>query len=207
MGEQECGNDHRNQRRYEQLHYHSASGDEALVPEHDGGHVADGRERAAGVGGYDNERGVDDAVVVVGHELAQYHHHHYCRRHVVEDGREEEGDEGYAPQQRLLALHGDDVAHKVEPAVLINQLHYGHRSHEEEQRGRRAAQVALHDLAYGRGHVVAHCCGDVTARGNHEKRPARHEHQQRDGCLVNFGQAFEGYAQIAEHEDDHNRNC
>ena len=58
-------NDHRHERRDENLHDDARSRDHALVPEHDGRHVADRREGATRVGRNDDQRGVDDAVCAV----------------------------------------------------------------------------------------------------------------------------------------------
>ena len=64
---QEIGrNDHRHQRGNENLHDDAGSCDDAFVPQHDGGYVADGRECTAGVGSNDYQGGIDEAVLLVG---------------------------------------------------------------------------------------------------------------------------------------------
>ena len=122
----------------------------------------------ARVGGNDYKRGVDDAVAVVGHQLAQYHYHHYGSGHVVENGRKEERDESNAPQQSPLALGGDDAPDEVESPILVDHLNDGHCTHQEKQRGGSAAKVALHHLADGRSYILAHRPRHVTAGVDHE---------------------------------------
>ena len=57
---------------------------------------------------------------------------------------------------------------------------------------------------------------DNLARGNlwiigrrtqHEQCPAAHTHEQGNGSLVHTGQTLQGYAHIADTEEDNNTNC
>ena len=41
---------------------------------------------------------------------------------------------------------------------------------------------------------------------NHVEGPACYAHQQRDGCFVDMGCAFEGYECVADDEDDNDKN-
>ena len=41
---------------------------------------------------------------------------------------------------------------------------------------------------------------------NHEKCPAANEHQQGNGCLVDFCHTLNGYEEIADAEEDDNEN-
>lgn len=129
-------------------------GNQTLVPEHDGSHVADGRKRTARVGCNDDERGIDQTVFAVVNQLAQDHHHHNGRSHVVEDGRKDERHRRDAPQQSALALCLEHVAHEVEAAVLVHGFYNGHRPHQKEQRCGRASQMSLNDRTGSRGDSV-----------------------------------------------------
>jgi hypothetical protein len=40
---------------------------------------------------------------------------------------------------------------------------------------------------------------------NHEKCPARNKHQQSNGCLVDFRDAFNGNEEIADDKNDYYR--
>ena len=71
MQREDIGRDeHGDERRNEDFRDDAACRDDALVPEHDGRHVADGREGTARVGCDDDERGVDNAVALVADQLA-----------------------------------------------------------------------------------------------------------------------------------------
>lgn len=198
-------NDHRHYRGYEYLLYHACGCDEALVPKHDGGYIANGREGTARIGGYDNERGILDAVLVVAHELAQYHYHHNARGKVVEYGRQEECHDGYAPQQTALAGGAHQVAHKVKATVLVDELNNGHGTHQEEQGGRCGAKVVLYHLAHGLRYFVANGGGKVLAWVEHEDGPTAHKHEQSNGGFVDFCKAFDGYQEVAQYEYSHNQ--
>lgn len=201
-GEQVGRDDDGNERGDEEFFDDSGRRDEAFVPEHDGGDVADGREGASGVGGNDDQRCVDEAVFVVGHQLAQYHDHDDGRGHVVEDGGQEEGEDGDAPEQGALAARGQQVAHEVEAAVLVDGFDDGHGAHQEEERGGRAAQVAFDDGGRGGGQAVGRdACGEV-AGVEHVECPRGHEHEQGDGCLVDFRHGLECDAEVADDEED-----
>ena len=143
----EGGDDHRHQGGDEDFLDDPLGGDHSFDPQHDGGDVADGGEGAATVGGDDDECSVDEPVVAVVHQLAEHHDHHDARGEVVEDGREDECHEGDAPQELALVRGGHHVAHKVETAVLVNNLHDGHGTHQEEERLARLAKVLLEYLA------------------------------------------------------------
>jgi len=141
------------------------------------------------------------------HQLAQNHHHHDARGEIVENGREEECHEGYAPQQRTLGTGFHHRAHPVEPAILVDDLDDGHGSHEEEQRGRRAAEMVLDDGTHLIDQLLTTQAGNITARRKHEKGPAGHKHQQGHGGLVHFGNALKGYEQIAHDKSNDNCDC
>ena len=98
QAEDDGRDDHRDERGEENLAEHALGGDDALDPQHDGGDVADGREGTAAVGRDDDQGSVDETVLAVLHQLAQYHNHDDGRRQVVEDGRQEERHECHAPQ-------------------------------------------------------------------------------------------------------------
>ena len=53
--EEEGGDNHRHERRYDEFLHHADGRDVPGDPEHDGRHVADGREGSAGVGRQDDE--------------------------------------------------------------------------------------------------------------------------------------------------------
>ena len=69
--EDESRENHGDKAGEEDLADHASGSDKTLVPQHDGRHVANRRERATGVGGNDDQRGVDDTVVLVGDGLAE----------------------------------------------------------------------------------------------------------------------------------------
>ena len=58
---------------------------QSLVPEHDGGNVADWRESTTRVGCDDDEGSINHAILVVGDELTQNHNHHDTGGQIVED--------------------------------------------------------------------------------------------------------------------------
>ena len=57
----------------------------------------------------------------------------------------------------------------------------------------------MDDVALGDSGIIG--CGT-----HHKQRPAQHTHQQGNGCLVDSGQTFKGYAEVADAEDDDNCN-
>ncbi len=89
---------------------------------------------------------------MVGDELAQNHDHHDTGGQVVEDGGEEEGEEGDTPEERTLGMGLHHLANPVEATILVNDFHDGHRSHQEEERGGGIAQMLLDDG----GHLLHH---------------------------------------------------
>ena len=140
------------------------------------------------------------------HQLPQHHDHDNRRRQVVQDRRQEEGHEGHTPHQLPLRTRLNRVTHKVETAIGVDNLHDGHRSHQEEQCAGGIAQMMLDhlsdvmdDIALGHSRIIG-------SGPHHEQGPAQHTHQQRNGCLVHSCQAFQGYTQIANAEDTHNQN-
>ena len=125
-------NDGRHQRRDENLLDDTGSGDETFVPQHDGGHVADGRECTARIGCDDDQRGIDESVFLALYQFAEYHHHDDTGGEVVENGRQHECHEHDAPQECFLALGLQRVTHKVETSVLVDDFNNGHGTHQEE---------------------------------------------------------------------------
>lgn len=71
--------------------------------------------------------------LVLFHQFAQDHDHYDARGEVVEDSREEERQEGDAPQQCAFAFALHHATHPVKPTVLIHDFHDGQYSYEEEQ--------------------------------------------------------------------------
>ena len=118
-----------------------------------------------------------------------------------------------APQQSAFAMRLYGIAHKVEPTIGVNNLYDGHRTHEEEQRFGRFAQMFSQAFAHMRQYASSITCQFGHARQNefgwvnHEKRPANHTHQERHRRLVHLRQAFEGYAKIAHNEDNDDCQC
>ena len=143
--EEEGGDEDGDGRGNEQLLDDTCCRDASHVPQHDGRHVADGREGAARIGRQDDERGIDDAVAMVADQFAEHHDHDDRRGHVVEDGRQDERQCHHAPEQSSFRLRLQRVADEVEATILIDHLHDGHGSHEEEERRGDAAQVLLND--------------------------------------------------------------
>lgn len=202
---------HRHERRQEQFCQHSARCYHALYPQHDGRNVSYGRERASRVGGYYHYRGEYHALLVVAYELAQHHNHHDGRGEIVEYGREEERHEGDAPQQFALATGLHDVAHEVESAIGVHNLHDGHRSHEEEQSLGSVAEVHFQNLAHMRGYRphafrrTADGGGEILSGVCHVCRPAQYAHEKRHCRLVHFGETLCRYAHISGNEDKYYR--
>ena len=64
--------------------------------------------------------------------------------------------------------------------------------------------MVLDDLADGRGLHVADGVGYIAAGIDHEEGPAAYEHEQRNGCLVDFRHALDGYAEVAYAEENDN---
>ena len=187
------GGDDRYERGEKELADDTPGRDHALDPEHDGGDVADGRERAAGVGGDDDDAAIYHAVLVVLDEFAEHHDHHDRGSEVVEDGREDECHECDAPQQLALAGGGESVLNEIESAVGIDDLDDGHGAHEEEQNLAGLAQM----MQQPRRGVDAFGRAATGIEG-----PAHDTHQQCRNGFVDFKHAFEGYAQVAQDEKD-----
>ena len=105
--------------------------------------------------------------------------HHDARCKVVEDGRKNESHKGDAPQQSAFAMRLYGITHKVEPAIGVNNLYDGHRTHEEEQRFGRFAQMFSQAFAHMRQYASSITCQFGHARQNefgwvnHEKRPTQ----------------------------------
>ena len=207
--QQESRHHHRRQTGQENLFHHTDGGDRSLDPEHNRGHVADGREGTARIGRNHNQTDVVKAIFVVIDQFAQHHDHHNGGRQVVEHGRKDKADEGNFPQERPLGLGTQRIAHKVEPAVGIDDLHHRHGPHEEEERLTDFAEMLAQDV---RGHKSHH---GFTRRfqligikhrnifGGTEgvKHPAGHTHEQRHCGLVDFDHVFESNEQIPDHKD------
>ena len=139
---------------------------------------------------------------MVGHELAQNHDHDNGRGHVVQDGRQEEGQDGDAPQQGPLAAGRQHVAHEVEAAVLVDGFDDGHGAHQEEEGGGRAAQVAFDDGGRGGGQAVGRdACGEV-AGVEHVECPRGNQHDEGDGRFVDLRHRLECDAEVADDEED-----
>ena len=81
--EEEGGDEDGDGRGNEQLLDDTCCRDASHVPQHDGRHVADGREGAARIGCWDDERGIDDAVAMVADQFVEHHDHDDRRGHVV----------------------------------------------------------------------------------------------------------------------------
>ena len=193
---------HRHNRGDEQFGNHPGSRDDALVPEHDRRHIADGRKGTAGIGRDNHQRGIDDTVALIADEFPQDHDHHDRRGQIVENGREKKRHEGDAPQQRSLAARLHRVAHEIETAILVNEFHNRHGSHQEEKRRGGAAQMVLNHLVHRRGNMVAKGRRHVTGGIEHKQRPCGDEHQQGNGCLVDFRHTFDSNEEIADAEND-----
>ena len=155
QAEDDGRDDHRDERGEENLAEHALGGDDALDPQHDGGDVANGREGTTGVGCDDDQCSVDQTVLTVLHQLAQYHNHHDRCCQIVEDGRQEERHECHAPQQFALGARLHRVAYEVEAPVGVDNLHNRHGTHQEEQRATGIAQMVLNDLSDVMYHVTA----------------------------------------------------
>ena len=145
-------------------------------------------------------------------QLTQHHDHDNRSGQVVEHGREEEGDEGYFPQQRALGARMQHIAHKVEAAVGVDDFHNGHGSHEEEERFGDFAEMLAQDV---RGNKIHHTfarflqCSRMEARhifggAKGVEHPARHTHEECHCGLVDFDHVFKGDAEIPKDEDRDN---
>ena len=192
----------RNNGRYGHLAQDSYRGYVARYPKHYGCYVANGRGRAAGIGGYYYHGGVEHTLLLVAHEFTQNHHHHYARGHVVENGREDERHYGYLPQQHALGARSEVLAHEVEASVAVYYLHYCHGAHEEEKYLARFAylcqQAAVH-VGRGRGCPVGNF--EISRIGaNGVEHPAGNEHQQRNGGFVDLCERLEGNEQVTYDE-------
>ena len=198
--------EHRHQRRYEDLRQHTLCRYDALDPKHNRRDVANRREGASGVGCNHHQCRIDQTVAAALNEFAQHHNHHDGGGKVVEDGREEEGHKGHAPHQFALRARLHRIAYEVETAVGVHNLNDRHGTHQEEERASGIAEVMLDDLSDVVDHIVGGN-GWVISRGaRHQQGPAAHTHQQGNGCLVHFCQAFEGYTEVADAEEDDNTN-
>ena len=204
----ESRNKHRHQRRNKNLTENTSRGDRTSNPKHNGGYIANGRESTTRVGRYNHKGGINQTVVLVGHEFSQHHNHHNTRGEVVEDGRKEECHKGNTPQQSTFALCFQGIAHKVEAAIGVYNLNNGHRTHEEEERFGRFAQMFFQAFAH-----MCHNSSSITSQFgdeghniicwiNHKECPASHTHQERHWRLVHLRQAFESNAKITHNENN-----
>lgn len=196
--QQQCGNHHGDDGRHEDFLDDAGCGDESFVPKHDGGHVADGREGTAAVGCDDDEGGINQAVTAFRDEFAQNHNHHDACGEVVKDGGEDEGEPCDSPKEFPLAFCFEHVSHEVESPVLVHELHDGHGSHEEEERGGSASEVVFDGSADDQGNLVAHGIRKILCGVNHEKSPTPNEHQQGNRCFVDFRHTLDGNEEIAQ---------
>ena len=137
-------------------------------------------------------------------QFAQDHDHHDARGKVVENGREEERQESNTPQQCALAFALHHTTYPVKSTILVHDLHDGHGTHEEEQRRGGVTQVLGDGTAGLVDKFLTAESWQITARIDHEQRPADHKHQQGNGCFVDFCRALQGYEQIAHAEHDNN---
>ncbi len=107
--------------------------------------------------------------------------------------------------------------------MLVDHLHDGHGTHQEEQRSAGVAQMVLDDIGDKREHRIGRAAEfrvlkledihklrvdqlDEVAGVNHVERPHHDKHKQGYGGLVDFSHAFEGYKQVADDENDDNGN-
>ena len=150
---------------------------------------------------------------MVGDELSENHDHHDTGGKIVEDGREEEGKDSDTPEERTLRLGLHHLANPVESAVLVNDFHDGHRTHQEEECCSGIAQMFLDDSGHLLHHSSSTACIirvhqlEILHWIHHVESPTTYQHQQGYRCLVYLSQAFGSYECIAEHENDNNRNC
>ena len=207
--QQQSRHHHRRQTGQENLFHHTAGGDRTLDPEHNRGHIADGREGTARIGGNHDQTDIIKAIFVAVDQFAQHHDHHNGGRQVVEHGRKEKGDEGNFPQERTLGLGTQRIAHKVEPTVRVDDLHHRHGAHEEEECLTDFAEMLAQDV---RGHEIHHGFArsfqligikhrDIFGGAEGVKHPAGHTHEQRHCGLVDFDHVFEGNEQIPDYKD------
>ena len=66
--------------------------------------------------------------------------------------------------------------------------------------------MVFDNLRHGGSFHFTNGCSNITAGINHEERPCSNKHQQCDSCLVDLRHALDSYTEIANTEDDDNRN-
>ena len=70
--------------------------------------------------------------------------------------------------RHLLGACLKRVAHEVKSAVLVNEFHYRHGSHKEEQRGGGSAQMALHYFSHSKSLMLSYGSWDILPWVDHE---------------------------------------
>ena len=105
-------------------------------------------------------------------------------------------------EQAILEARITTIEAILKTAVLIDELHDGHGAHEEEQGGGGGTEVMLDRGADHRGFHGINGIRQIGLGRNHEEGPCGHEHQQGNSGLVDLGNAFDSYAEIADTEND-----
>ena len=199
-------NNHRHHRGDEYLHDNTCCCNHTLVPQHDGSNITYRREGTTRISGNHNQCSIDETILLVSDKFTQNHNHHNRSRQVIEDSRQDECHEGNTPKQGPFRLRLKGVTHKIETTILIHQFNNGHGTHQEEEGRGGRTEMMFDGLRYGRSFHFADSCSNITAWINHEERPSGNEHKQCDSCLVDFRHTLDGYTEIANTENDDNRN-
>ena len=132
--------------------------DDAPLPDHQSGDVAERAESAAGIRrDHDvHAADADEAPVAVAHR--QHHRAHHQRRgEVVDDGREEEADDAGDPEKLPVTetVPDEPGAQRIEYAPVAHRVDVGHGGEQEEEQFAELDEEVAHRLLGCVGHVAA----------------------------------------------------
>ncbi len=170
----------------------------AGLPDHQCGDVTEGREGAAGVG-RDHKRNAGQCHEArrVGADGQNHRAHDQCGGQVVEQGRQEEGQDAGEPEQLAIAeakVDQLDPQH-LEDAAFFQRVHIGDGDQQEQEQ----LAILLDHFERLRMHLAAasgHRIGDPDQRPD---QPRGHHHGLGFAHLGGF---FENHEDIGAHEDD-----
>ena len=102
-----------------------------IAPQQQARRIANHSETSSTTGGYHDGAANEHALTTVLHDTPHDDQHHCGGGEIVQIGRDDEGGDGDGPQQTFGVVGLDPFLHKVETAVVIENLNDGHCGQQE----------------------------------------------------------------------------
>ena len=161
---QPSGHNQRNEQvddgRQKHAFHHRQGGDLPANPEHGGGHIADRRPGAAGIGGDDDDAGKHQPVFPLIEQALHERNHHDSGGQIVQNGAQKKGSYPDHPHQHRQAGGGNTPRQHLKTVVRVDDLDDGHGANQEKNNLRRAgerfSQLGIDRARLGPGQGVHH---------------------------------------------------